>query len=305
MEQFITHENLKRVIEEIYGHEDNPDAESLSKLIAELVHSTLILAASFTEDNFSLTAFSYEGGDYAVLFTDMDEFRKAFPKGETGSLTLNFRGCVRMVEKGMIEGFIINPESASFLFGKALIEDISRLPEDEFSLEKAYSASEVRSLEKSLDNTDLEEFIENPDNVGRYWELFEKISHSLPLALRLCDEDMSESEDDGMIDMSKTGPIGYLHSDEIGGSYATLFTSEEKMAGITSDKNRYVQIVSFYQMVHHVLCDDRDGIIINPGCENILLTRDVLLEWIFDIQDLCYDERLNSLIFYMFPQNIH
>ena len=68
--------------------------------------------------------------------------------------------------------------------------------------------------------------------------------------------------------------------------------------------NKYIQIVNFSQMTNCLLNDDMDGIIINPNCENILITRNVLLEYSDVLEVICYDEKLNSAVFHMFPMEM-
>ena len=53
-------------------------------------------------------------------------------------------------------------------------------------------------------------------------------------------------------------------------------------------------------MVCSVLTDDLDGMIINPGSENVVLSRDVLLEFSSLIEMTCNDSKLNSGIRNMF-----
>ena len=58
--------------------------------------------------------------------------------------------------------------------------------------------------------------------------------------------------------------------------------------------------VNFVLLNQLILTDDLDGIIINPGSENIVLTRDVLLEFSSLIEMTCNNSKLNSGIMNMF-----
>ena len=64
--------------------------------------------------------------------------------------------------------------------------------------------------------------------------------------------------------------------------------------------NKYSQLVNLSHMTFCILKDDMDGIIINPGDENVLISRDVLLEFAPVIEDICNDSRLNNAIEYMY-----
>ena len=179
--------------------------------------------------------------------------------------------------------------------------DVSDETLEKLILEVKYSCSqELKQLNDSIDNTDLEKFIENPKNIGRYDELFELMSSSTMLVLRLSDDNLTDKFEDGIISMKKTGPMGYLHADRIGGNYSMAYISQSKMNNVETPLNKYCQIINFSQMTYHALLDDMDGIIINPNAENILLTRDVLLEYYSRIEELCNDSRLNSAVKYLF-----
>jgi hypothetical protein len=104
--------------------------------------------------------------------------------------------------------------------------------------------------------------------------------------------------------MLETGPLGFLYINDVGGKYATVYTSEEKISNVTTPFNRYSQIVNFSQMTNFILNEDMDGIIINPNSENIMLTRDVLLEYSDHLEETCNDCRLNSAIFHMFLMEV-
>ena len=169
-----------------------------------------------------------------------------------------------------------------------------------YILIKIHTSAELKTLKDSINNASLESFIENPKNIGRYEELFEEISSSTMLTLMLSDDDLTEHAVDGVIRQDHTNPLGYLYVDKIGGDYATVYTSEEKMKCINTDANKYSQIVNFSQLTNFTLNDDMDGIIINPESDNILLTRDTLLAFSPLLEKTCNDSRLNSAIFHMF-----
>ena len=295
---FIKHENLKKSLEEIYNS-DLTD-EMIDRFLNELRHSNLILAADIGESEIKFSLVPVDGRDYGMLFTDMDEFRKTFSDEEFGSQYYDFKVYQMLVEESMVDGFIVNPGSVGFLMKKELILALDELPEHEFSSDDVYSASELKHLKDSIDNADLEAFIEDPSNIGMYDELFEKISNSTLLTLMVSDDDLTSYLHDGVICLEKTGPLGYLYIDEIGGEYATVYTSQDKIANVSTSQNKYCQIVNFSQMAGFVLNDDMDGIIINPNCENILLTRDVLMEYYPVLEKTCNDSRLNTAIFHMF-----
>ena len=132
-----------------------------------------------------------------------------------------------------------------------------------------------------------------------YEQLFEEISHSTLLTLMVSRKNLDFLADDGVISM-KDEPLGFLYLDRMGGRYATVYTSEEKIKSVPTPLNKYSQIVNFSQLANYALHDDLDGIIINPNSDNVTITREVLLEYWSLLEDWCNDERLNTAIMHMF-----
>ena len=173
-------------------------------------------------------------------------------------------------------------------------------PKFELSTEDAYTPQELKELKDSIDNSDLEKFVENPNNIGKYEDLFDKISNSTMLTLMLSPYDLRDIAIDGVVSTLDDGPVGFLYIEELGGNYATAYTSEAKISNIRSDFNKYSQVVDFSLLTNFILNDDMDGILINPNSDNVLLTREVLLEYAPLLQRTCNDSRLSNALFNMF-----
>ena len=300
--QYIKHDNLRKSFEEldIDNGFENLTVEVLERFLNELKHSCLILAADMTSEDMKFRVFEHESKEYGLLFTDMNEFRKSFSDEECESYTYDFELYQKIIEMGLLDGFLINPESEAFILKKEIFNEIKDLPEHSYDKDNSYTTEELKRLNENIDNHELEEFLKDPANIGRYEELFNRMSESTMLTLMLSDIDLSDLMDDGAINMMETGPVAFLYLDEVGGQYATLYTSHDKMNAVNTDLYRYSQIVNVSLMANFVLNDDMDGIIINPGLENIILSRDVLLEHSGLLEKVCNDSRLNSAIFHMF-----
>ena len=298
-----THENLKRVISELKSYDDMNDAprDVFEMLFLELINSNLIAAGDIHGDEAEVAVASVGKMGWMALFTDMDEYRKAFPDFDIGAHKHPFKAYVEHMIKCGLDGMVINIKGDCFVMPKDGVEGFENLPEYDFSTEGAYTSDEMKNMKDSIDNSSLEEFIQNPANTGRYEELFSEISSSTMLTLRLTREDCSHMMEDGIISMENTGPLGVLYLDRIGGKYAAAFTSDEKMLNVKTDRFRYSQIVDFAQMSKMLLAEDLDGMVINPGDENIILVREVLMEFEDIIYEKCYSPKMNSSVFYMFP----
>lgn len=295
----IKNEYLKKVMRELKkSFEDAPD-ELYERLDSELKHSCLIIPGDVRGDQIKLPTAEIGGMKFIPLFTDMDEFRKAFPDFGVESRENPFATYLKMLRKSDLHGIIINLESEMFVLTKDCFEENMPLPETEYSDDDSYTSDELKNLKDHISNDDLENFLENPKNVGRYEELFEMISNSTVLTLMVSRHDLTCHASNGVISM-KENPMGFIYIDKTGGEYATLYTSEEKMDYVNTPLNKYSQIVNFSQLTNFSLYDDLDGIIINPNSDNIVLTRDILLEFSPMLERTCNDHRLNSAIYHMF-----
>ena len=297
----IKHENLKRTMDEIETLGDEAPNELFDKLLEEIKHSCLIIAGDVISDTINIVTAKTDHGDFGLLFTDMDEFMKIFPDFNCEAHENSFTAYMDMIRESDLEGFILNPAGEGLILHKDVLNNMGDMPEYRFSSKDSYSSQELKDLKDSISNDSLEEFINNPGNIGRYEELFDEISSSTLLTLMLSRDDLNGEAENGVISMSKTGPRGFLYIDKVGGSYATVYTSEDKISSVNTPFNKYSQIVNFSQMTNFILNDDMDGIIINPNSENILLSRDVLLEYSNLLERTCNNKKLNSAIFHMFP----
>ena len=297
---YVKNDNLKRLVREFQEKWENASDELFIRLMEELKHSNLIIAAEIGVGCITgVATFSHEDTKFGFLFTDMDEYRKFDPDGRSGSKEFDFEFYKEMIENGFVDGFLLNPESECFLMIRDMFETIENLPQHDYLPEGSYTSAELKSLRDSMDNESLEDFIKEPSNIGRYEELFAEISDSTLLTLMVSRDNLDGLADEGIISMEDK-PLGFLYIDRVGGNYATVYTSEGKIANVKTSLNKYSQIVNFSQIANYALHDDLDGIIINPNCDNVILTRDVLLTYWPVLEKCCNDQRLNTAIMHMF-----
>lgn len=294
------HKHLRTVIEDIHSNGDMLTKDLLLKLINEFKYSNLYIPAK--KENGTLNFIIYEDDDAKItpLFTDMDEFRKFYSDEDIQVLQNSFELYQNIIKTTDIEGYILNPASEKYLFTDEFILGITNLPKTSFFSSNPYTDIELRLMVDEANNSDLEEFISNGKNIGDYEGLFEKLSRSTALALMLSPNDLSGYAKNGIISMQETGPLAQLYVDRIGGEYATIFSSKERMECISSQYYKYVQVVNVATMVNFVLSEDMDGIIINPESDNVLIPRSELLKYSLGFEKFANDERLSASIYYMF-----
>ena len=295
------HKHLRTVIEDIHANDDKLTEDLLFKLINEFKYSNLLIPAKKEKGTLNFIIYEDDDAKITPLFTDRDEFRKFYSDDDIQVLENTFELYQNVIKTTEIEGYILNPASEKYLFSSEFILSITNLPKTNFYSSNPYTESELKDIRNNIDNGALEDFITNPSNVGYFEGLFEKLSSSTLLALMLSNRNLTPYAEDGIISMQSTGPLARMHVDRIGGEYATLFTSEEKMGHVRTDLYRYSQIVNLATLVNFVLSEDMDGIVINPDSDNVLIPRSELLKYSLGFEKYANDERLSTSIFYIFP----
>ena len=295
------HKHLRTVIEDIYSNNNKLTKDLTLRLIHEFRYSNLYIPAK--RDEFTLNFIIYEddnGLRLTPLFTDPDEFRKFFKDEEDIELMQNsFELYQNVLKTSDIEGYVLNPATEKYVFTEEFILEIKNIPKTNFYSTNAYTTEELKKL-KDERNDKLEEFIENPQNIGDYEALFELMSASRLLTMMVSDVDLSSRAKDGIISMMDSGPLAQMYTDNVGGTYATLFSSEEKMKEVDTTKFRYSQVVNLAMLVNFVLSEDMEGIILNPQSDNVLIPRVTLLRYSIGFEKFAHDEKLCDTIYYMF-----
>ena len=295
------HKHLRVVIEDIYANNNELTRDLTLRLIHEFRYSNLYIPAK--RENFTLNFIIYEddsGLKLTPLFTDVDEFNKFFKDEEDIELMQNSFELYRNILKTSdIEGYILNPATEKYVFTKDFIMEIRNIPKTNFYSTNTYTIEELKRLKDSR-NEALEGFIENPNNIGDYEALFEMMSRSSLLAMMVSDVDLAPMAKDGVISMMDSGPLAQMYTDNVGGVYAAIFSGEDKMKEVTTDRFRYSQVVNLAMLVNFVLSEDMDGIILNPQSDNVLIPRATLLRYSIGFERFANDERLADAIFYMF-----
>lgn len=294
------HKHLRLVIEDIYSKNNQLTQDLAFKLINEFRYSNLYIPAK--RENYELNFIIYEDEDFKItpLFTDLDEFNKFFKNDTDIEIMQNpFEVYQNILKSSDLEGYILNPSSEKYLFRKEFILSIKNIPKTNYFALNAYSTDELKNM-KNQPNENLENFIKNPNNIGNFEGLFEEFSKSNILTLMVSDVDLTTYATDGVISMTDSGPLAQMHVDKVGGEYATIFSSEDKIKEVKTDKFKYSQVVNLSMLVNFVLSEDMDGIILNLDSDDVLISRQTLLKYSLGFEKYVNDERLCESIYYMF-----
>ncbi|WP_407376116.1 SseB family protein [Methanobrevibacter sp.] len=298
-----THKHLRTVIEDIYANGNEITPELLTRLINEFRYSSLYIPAK--KENGTLNFIIYEEGPhkYTPLFTDLDEFRKFYGDDEVEVFENSFELYRNVLKTTDIDGYILNPSCEKYLFKRDFILGINNIPKTNFYTTDPYSEEELTEIMASVDNSALEDFIRNPANIGNWEALFERLASSRLLGLMTSNLDLSDHAENGLISQKSTGPLASMYTDRLGGVYATVFTSDSKMAEVSLPGYRYAQIINLATLVNFILTEDMDGLIINPESDSVLIPRTVLLKYSLGFERFANDERLSESIYYLFLLN--
>ncbi len=296
----ISHKHLRSAIEEIYLNDNKLTEELLLRLINEFRYSNLYIPAKRQDGTLNFIIYEDESDKITPLFTDLDEFHKFYRNGDVEVLNNPFELYQNIIKTTDIEGYVLNPASEKYLFKKEFILGIENIPKTSFFTNNPYSEDELREIYASIDNDALEGFCANPANIGDWEGLFERLSRSCLLTLMVSDLDLSKKAEDGLISQKLTGPVANMYLDRIGGRYATIFSSKEKLKGVSTSKFRYGQIINLATLVNFVLSEDMEGIILNPSSDSFLIPRSVLLKYSLGFEKYANDERLSEAMYYLF-----
>lgn len=300
----ITHRHLRAVIEDIYMNGNELTEDLLFRLINEFRYSNLYIPAKRENDTLNFIIYEDESLKITPLFTDLDEFRKFYRDSDVEVLNNTFELYQNILKTTDIEGYVLNPSSEKYLFKKEFILAIENIPKTNFFSNNAYSEDELRELYESIDNLKLENFIADSRNTGDFEGLAEALANSRLLALMVSPQDLSSYAVDGVISQKQTGPLANMYVDKVGGKYATLFSSGQKLKAVNVPQHKYGQLVNLATLVNFVLSEDMDGIILNPETDNVLIPRLVLLRYSLGFERFANDERLYESIYYLFEVEV-
>ena len=294
------HKHLRVVIEDIYSNNNELTEDLTLRLIHEFRYSNLYIPAKRDEFGLNFIIYEDEGLKLTPLFTDPDEFHKFFRNDEDIELLENsFELYQNVLKTSDIQGYILNPATEKYVFTKEFILSIRHIPKTNFYSTNTYSTDELKELKDSK-NESLESFIADKNNIGDYEALFEELSKSVLLTMMVSDVDLKGYAKDGVISMMDSGPLAQMFTDDVGGVYATIFSSEDKLKSVETKQFKYSQVVNLAMLVNYVLTQDLDGIVLNPQSDDVLITRSNLLKYSLGFERYANDEKLSDSIYYMF-----
>ena len=260
-----------------------PPEDLLFKFIEELKVSNLIISGILEGESITYEIRQIDdGSEWIFLFTDENEYLKFYTNNNVYEpLSNEFGFYADSINESGINGLVINVESEQLILEKDLINDINTSFginfEDNF---RGYGPEQLKNTINNITNDSLVDFIRNESNFGDYDGLFLEFSKSLLLNVIISDENLDKYAENGIISSEDVGGFDLCTSSEEDGTYAIIFTSIDAITK-TMKKDTpfyfYSQITIFSKLVDYVLYSDLEGIILNPGLDNVFIPRDILL----------------------------
>ncbi|WP_298522487.1 SseB family protein [uncultured Methanobrevibacter sp.] len=291
-----THEHLRNAVGDYCLCESK---DILIRLINELRYSNLFIPSRKVDGKLVFDIYGDGEASLTPIFTDMDEVAKFYGDDDIKVFSNSFELYRNILNTSDIEGYILNPASENYILTKEFILAITDIPKTTYVSPDPY-APETLKLLSDDDNQGLERAVEIWKGSRDYEVLFEAMSDSTIMVMMTSQNDLSSFFTDGILDMRITGPVASMHVDEIGGKYAAIFSSKEKMGKVETRKHRYAQVINLSMLVNYVLFEDMDGIILNPSSDDVLISRQMLLNYSLGFEKYADDERLSDSIYYIF-----
>lgn len=273
---------ISKINDFLENSDDNIPHELLANFINELGVSTLIIPGIIEDNEITIEILSEDESLDSVIpvFTDADEFVDYHGKDCEYDMTANeIDFYIDLLNENEFDGLIINPGAEEFFIGRDLIIEIpfTGKSETEDSTD-AYDANQLFDFSKSINNDSLEEFIKNGDH--HFEALMLELHESNLLNIIASEDDLSESAEDKIINLEDKDYSICITNDD-NKEFGILFTGKDIIQDLIEKKedlNYYCQLTQLDDFMEFVLKNDMDGIIINPGTDDYIISREYLIE---------------------------
>ena len=290
MNRTITHKHLKKQVDHL------ETAEDLYPLFKELEFSTLLLPTKIENDILAFPTIDFDGEKFIPLFTDVYEYDKVNFTENFTLISNSFDFYLNLLEDNL-DGIIIDVEGVRFPIPREFKDVVE--PDLIFNQDMHFhTIDEVKLVKSQVNNSKLEEFLQDESNFWDIEKLLNILSKSDVFSVGLSVEDFSIDSNNGIIHIDEPLPKAIYSS--ASQSYALIYSSENEIKPKNNPLNPYSQLVNFPFFARQVLFDDLDGIILNENSHNITIPREFLFDYIENLESVdlnSYDNfafKLNS-----------
>ena len=258
----IAHKYLRELL-------NNLSEENFDDFLLELQFSSLYIPVT------EFSAIPIMDNGCIPLFTDHYELMKYDQEHEFHAVDHEYNYYSDLLYRLKLSGFVINPGSENFEISGELLRRMK--PNSVFSYDyQPFTVNEIRKIMNSIENSELNDFLQDDSNLWDMDTIMAKLQSSTPLTLLISDDDLDGYAEDGVITKSLAGGIQKCVYEIGGKNYLLLFSREIRPDCVAFDGFKYSEMVNFALLVEEVLFFDFDGIILNVDEENIVISRENL-----------------------------
>lgn len=286
IETYVTNNYLKtqlNELENILSDDREVPEDVFIDFVNELNVSTLLMPGIVNDDelDFEVLATEDENVQVIALFTDEEEFNKYYAGDREYEPVANDIGFyINIIKENGLDGLLLNPASSEFFLERELLLELPLNTKTEIDEEcQSYPAEELYRISREASNESLLEFIRS-DN-GSFEELMMELAKSTLLNLVISEDDLSDHAVDNIISVEDAGEFTLCATGSDDLQFGIVFTSVEAIMDSLEDDdnaNYYCQLTLLDDFMEFILLNDMDGIIINPGLDDYLISREYLLE---------------------------
>lgn len=217
-----------------------------------------------------------DGLKFLPLFTDEDEMLKY--SNEFNPIENEIDYYIETVNDLGFDGIAINSESEGLFIDTYMLNRIS--PYRVKPARQRYEGSELRKIALDASNIELVRFMDDDGNYNNYSDLVDIFVNSTLLNVVTSPQNLEGYSDDGVITKDDVDGFSLTKLDKGDEVFAVIFTDTDaiKRTLDRSNGNYYIQLANLFEFIKFVLMEDMGGIIINPGLNDYMIPRNVLLD---------------------------
>lgn len=217
-----------------------------------------------------------DGLKFLPLFTDEDEMLKY--SNEFNPIENEIDYYIETVNDLGFDGIAINSESEGLFIDTYMLNRIS--PYRVKPACQRYEGSELRKIALDASNIELVRFMDDDGNYNNYSDLVDIFVNSTLLNVVTSPQNLEGYSDDGVITKDDVDGFSLTKLDKGDEVFAVIFTDTDaiKRTLDRSNGNYYIQLANLFEFIKFVLTEDMGGIIINPGLNDYMIPRNVLLD---------------------------
>ena len=302
-ESYVTNNYLRMVLNELNDFLEKgqePPEDLFMEFVSELRVSNLLIPGIIDGDELiSENITSNEDGSTVIpLYTDDGEFVK--DKGfdsEYDPIPNDIGFYLDSVNENDYAGIVINISSECFFINSDLLNNIPL--SQGFSIQdnfEGYGPDKLMPIAENAPNDSIVNFIRNSSNQDNFEGLMLELSKSILLDVLVSEEDFRNYEIDGYVSLDDVRSWEVCTTGDDENAYGILFTSKDAITSTMDVSSQYYyayQITVLSEYIDYVLRGDGDGIIINPGLDDYLIPRSVLLTYSGILDNPSFKQAIN------------